>query len=157
MSASERVDLVPDGKGMFDDVMAERAAVTPYPHNDIDAFQVGAKLDFRARVALDLLKGAAGNDLLACSMGEAVAETGIPPTYCVKIALDIADAFVAECERRGYIAPVPTTSEMTKPLRAQGERLGKFHMTQQLAAHNHGKEAQPIVAPAGQTIVPGQH
>ena len=113
--------------------MTEEVTVEKYERGVIESFSEGAVLDLRARVALDLLKSSQSiGHLDAC---------------------EIADDFVAECERRGWIKPLPADGQVDDRTRAHCERLGRVNVISQVSAQRAVAQETGVVQAAGHPAI----
>lgn len=113
-----------------------------YPGDPVASFQTGAMIDLRARIALDLLKTPLYADLvkLAATNEELQRQPGV----IVGHVLELSGVFVAECERRGWVEPLPmdvadqeqrigATGAIEARLRAHAELSGLFQAAMNIA------------------------
>lgn len=125
-----------------------------YMDDPVNAFPAGAITDYRLRVAQQLLT----NGTLVLGVWEAQGgalrhvldgSELVPVRDPAEIALDMAEDLVRLAEARGYIKPMPETSELPGAVKKQAERLAKFHVHQQITANREGMLAaasSPAVA-----------
>jgi|SRR5580692_1475326 hypothetical protein len=130
MADAEQVEV--GGTDGTTDAGPARGSNVKYPHNVLEGFAMGALLDLRVRVAVDLVKspmfeGAYARDSHPHAI-DAVAE----------FALSVAGALFDQAEARGWIEPIPGNEDVDLPdsLRAQALRTAGYQVTQQ---HEGGK------------------
>lgn len=116
-----------------------------YPDHDINAFNVGANLDLRARIAIDLLKSSyfhnsANVEYKPGKMGHMDADVA------VHVACDVAESLIRHFEHKGWIGPVSRSGELSPELAKQAERMGRFGAAQQLSANQEAQDRANRVA-----------
>src|SRR6185312_12682942 len=100
-----------------------------YFGNPFTDYEVGVQLDFRVKVALDLLK----NRTLEAHLDETAATT-------VKTAFDLAEAFMREAVQREWIKPLPDHDDLTAKERHHSQRQARYQVAGQLATQRISQE-----------------
>ncbi len=119
---------------------AEVLKVRIYPANPANAFDTGAMLDLRVRMAAELLTHSSiyqGVVLKAASMEEVAQQPRVLATH----ALDLATALIEIGTERGLVRPLaiddpesPLSKEDMARLVDQGALMGSFNATNQTSA-----------------------
>lgn len=112
-----------------------------YPHNVLEGFGNGCLMDYRVRVALNLLAtspifhGAA----VACSTPDAWGKLPHDLTAC---ALEMADELMRQGEAYGMVEPLPTDDELASPLKKQAKRTGSYSAHQQIKGQEYAQRGE---------------
>lgn len=115
-----------------------------YFGNVLEAFSVGVQVDFRAKVALELLKS--GTSMPA---GGTLEERA-------RAAIDLATHFISIAEARGLVRPLPEDNQLDAAFRANLERNVRASALQQLAGQRIMQEEAPQIAGAHMIPAPGR-
>lgn len=124
-----------------------------YPANPLTVFDVGANLDLRVRIAIQILSGPLLQGQLEWkpSPGGSSLQHGPPmvqstPSGVALMALDVASELLLESERRGLIGEVPKHGMIDAMTRAHIERGVRANVFQQVAAQRVAREESPNIA-----------
>lgn len=102
-----------------------------YPQDVLSSFPNGAVLDLRLRVALDMLRTSPA--LAKAAEATIDADDKLYGPKVAGLALDMADALMAQGKERGWVAPLPETGEINTPT--------KKHLARQASAQVEGQAA----------------
>lgn len=97
----------------------------------LDAFAAGVQLDLRARLAIEFLKSAPGQNP--------------DPKVRATDALECATEFIRVASERGMVKALPEGDEINRPLRDHIGRSTRANIAQQVCAQKIGPEEQPKV------------
>lgn len=97
---------------MTDDAVVD--VVPKYPSNVLSSFEAGCVLDFRVKLAIDLLRSPYFH-------GAAYVNDADTRVSAVQ-ALELADALLDEAAKRGLVSPLPAHGELTAALKHHIER-----------------------------------
>jgi len=116
----------------------------PLYHQDaLSSFQQGARLDLRVRVAIQLLTSPLGAEITR--QVRADADAGHAVTPATTIALNAAEALLAEGAERGWVTPLPETSVLNADERLFAERQVNVQLHQQAHANREQARTAPVV------------
>lgn len=122
---------------------APGAAAAPlYLQSALDAYPQGVVLDFRVRIALDLLKSSPRY----AAQPHADGPEAWAPDEVVQDALAVADELVSQGAAAGWVRPLPPDAELAPAVRAQAERIAAFEFHKQTAFNQQIEAAQSRVA-----------
>jgi hypothetical protein len=121
-----------------------------YFGNVLEAFSAGVQLDFRFRVALDILK----SDLLDIRM-PAHPDGPSHPEQMVDFAFDLTDALFAEGEKRGWVKALPEDDDLPAPLKRHVTRSARVNVHGQMEGQRVMQEGQPKVQAVPAAILGG--
>lgn len=124
-----------------------------YPHNAIGAFDAGAMLDLRVRIALNVLTNspAAASFVSALTVGidcslkpeEANKVATSAARYAARFALEAASELLGLADERGLIEPIPPAGdELDQTLADYAKRQGQFGVEQQVEGAMYGQKKQ---------------
>lgn len=122
-----------------------------YPSNVLEAFGTGALLDFRVRMAFNLL---AKSPMFAGLMLAQSENSGLAKAAAA-LALGVADEVLRQGAAAGWVESLPeaTDVEIGEQLRAQAKRTAAYGVLQQMAGQEflqHEQAGRVIpVAPGG--------
>ena len=104
-----------------------------YFGNPFTDYEIGVQLDFRVKVALDLLK-TRQTPMRECSRAD------------VHIAYEMADEFMKQAQTRGYLKSLPEEDDLTQRERRHLRRQARWQVAGQVAAQSIGTEEQSGLA-----------
>lgn len=111
-----------------------------YPSNELDSFQVGLLMDFRVKIALELIKAPSFN-LYHSSARDSTA-----------FALELANELMSQAAELGWIEPLDDEAKLSERAKKHARRTGAFQVNQQLGANEEAADAQSRVVPAAPVI-----
>lgn len=111
-----------------------------YPHNVLEGFANGCLLDFRARVALQLLTSSPVFQGVA--LGTQIDRAPQLPKYLAGMALELADELLKQAAEKGWVDPIPNNDEISASLRKQARRTAEYQVQQQLHGNRIAQEEQ---------------
>lgn len=117
-----------------------------YPESVIDGIGKGCLLDYRVRLAIQLLQS---------PMFEGAGLTERSGDIAVT-ALNVATELLALAESRGLVEPFPAGTGLNDEEERQAKRTGAFQVAQQMGAQEYAQRAQAgKVVPVAPGIMPG--
>jgi hypothetical protein len=102
-----------------------------FPQDVLTSFANGAVLDLRLRTAIDMVRTSPA--LAKAAEATLDADDKLYAQKLVALALDIADALMAQGKARGWVAAMPDTADLSVPVKKHLARQANVQVESQLA------------------------
>lgn len=135
------------------DTTGQANAALELPSNPLTAYDTGGILDFRFRLAMELLKSGPFAQCLKDGVPYAQVETRL--RNIALEACDLAAEMVTCGIARGWIKPLPPDDDLDERTRTQLRRNTRAGVYGQIVAQEIGQQEAPRVAPAALSGVKG--
>lgn len=140
----------PDESGKGQTAPIEKSTnLVKYPSNVLEVFGAGCLMDFRMKLAVELLKSP------MFQFTGFSADRGFTTRDFAVYALNLATELVTLSEERGLIESLPTDDgDLTPELRAQAKRTASFQVLQQIEGQKFMQDEQARVVPLAPMFKP---